>query len=568
MKEVILLNSGGFDSVVLAHDLVADGETKVVSLFFDYGQINKQMERKCAKAVAQKLDMEFIDISLPKINWSKSTLYSNTDNKTDSKAQYVEMRNLIFLSYAFSLAESRGIKEIYVAFLKSEQGFIDVSEEFVKTLNEITPDIQVIAPYNKCTKVDLGYLARYYEIKKTEFFSCNTPKVNKLTGTITPCNECGDCDILNKIFYEIVENHTPIQSWLSEPSCTPEFQANFMKAPIEELRFLLNNDCQFNCKHCFYGFKDTKSPIIPYEEMKKHLGNCIERLNIKNVHFSGKEPFFDKTIFNYMDFLRENYPNVTYDVVTNGVNVIPFMPEIKRSGLSKIYLSVDSLKSLTIRPSNVGIIDTINALNENNIPTQIFIDCTSGNYKEIGDIVLGLYNHYNIKEFHIRPVMPIGNGIQLSEKGVTATLEQLDYVFKELISIPKKEDLRIEFLLKTVHTRQFLEAEDKCFELTEKLYDIIDCMKLTTNNVTLIGEFYCGPYESNVTLTPDGYLLGCATEVASKVYDKISVGNVKDNDPLDLVLQGKQQTLLRMSMNEQRNNGYVIPSCYHSFYKI
>ena len=94
-EKVIALNSGGFDSVVMLHRLVIDDNKDVISLFFNYGQRNSAKERECARKVANNLGLEHIEIDLPPINWSASSLYDSTQDSTN---QYIEMRNLIFIS--------------------------------------------------------------------------------------------------------------------------------------------------------------------------------------------------------------------------------------------------------------------------------------------------------------------------------------------------------------------------------------------------------------------------------------------------------------------------------------
>ena len=49
-KQIVALNSGGYDSVCLIHYLLEteySGE-EIVSVFFNYGQRNLEYERECA----------------------------------------------------------------------------------------------------------------------------------------------------------------------------------------------------------------------------------------------------------------------------------------------------------------------------------------------------------------------------------------------------------------------------------------------------------------------------------------------------------------------------------------
>ena len=98
MSKILCLCSGGFDSVVMLHhirDLHPDDS--ISTLFFNYGQKSLEMERRCAKKVSDKLGCTFIEIDIPRFYWSNSEFYSQGFS---GDKEYLEMRNLIFFSYA------------------------------------------------------------------------------------------------------------------------------------------------------------------------------------------------------------------------------------------------------------------------------------------------------------------------------------------------------------------------------------------------------------------------------------------------------------------------------------
>ena len=103
--KVIVLCSGGFDSVVLMHHVreMLGYDEEIYALFFDYGQRNVAMGRECSKKVALKLKAKWKDVKLPKFNWTSGEFYANENG---GESPYLEYRNLIFLSYAFSIAQS------------------------------------------------------------------------------------------------------------------------------------------------------------------------------------------------------------------------------------------------------------------------------------------------------------------------------------------------------------------------------------------------------------------------------------------------------------------------------
>lgn len=194
-EKFVLLNSGGFDSVVMAHRVrQIYPEAELVSLFFDYSQPNLKWEKACSDKCAKAVKAITCDIILPKFTWTHGSFYEGT---SDTKRQYVEYRNLIFLSYAVSLAESWGFSRIYMATHYFSEGFKDGSNAFIDSFNRtIKPSgIRVETPFAYMYKDDLMNIARNLGITKDDFFSCNNPFSDG-----KPCGECEDCLAIKEMY--------------------------------------------------------------------------------------------------------------------------------------------------------------------------------------------------------------------------------------------------------------------------------------------------------------------------------------------------------------------------------
>lgn len=554
MNKAIILNSGGFDSVVMINSLVNTTDTEFISLFFNYGQRNMKLERECARKVAEKFNLQHIEIDLPKLSWSNSTL---CDKKNPTFVEYLEMRNVIFLSYAMSLAESVKAEAIYSAILVNGK-YTDTNKDFIEAtrtyLNHF--NIRFETPFSTRDKDDLGYLARAYDITKEDFFTCNNPKGKK------PCNKCGDCLALNEIYDVIVDNNTTIKEWVKN-GVTDRFKHLYLTNPIGEARLLINNKCQFDCKHCFYGFDETISPDLSFEEMCGVIDQIAEIKSIKNIHFSGKEPLYNDLIFKYAEYIKEKHPHLTYDVVTNGVALPKYAEKIKEHGFRKVYLSVDDVdpNNLTIRPVGSFIINNIKLLQSHDIPVEVFLDAHKGNVSKIKDMIIYLHEEFKINEFFVRTVCPLGKGKTLNNILDVADMEQLHL---DLKSIRGAEDLTIAFHTQSGFTKAILEKEEGSELLNDICFVADTSFPYVTPHLRLFAEFFCSPCEDQITITSDGYLLGCATEVSSKNYDKISGGNVRDYS-LSKLISIKRKMSLQML---DRQKGENIRPCYHTFYKI
>lgn len=195
MSRAVVLNSGGFDSVVLmnyVHTIL--GVESIHSLHFLYGAPNEKEQLKCVTKVCRKLGATNKVIKLPPIDWTQSKFF--TDGPFQESSQYLEYRNLIFLSYAISYAEAIKADTIYVAFINNGSTYPDTSQTFIDGLNHFcTPSsgIFVIAPFIDHSKYSLGHFAKYFKIRDSEYFSCDKPVNGK------PCGECIDCISIREV---------------------------------------------------------------------------------------------------------------------------------------------------------------------------------------------------------------------------------------------------------------------------------------------------------------------------------------------------------------------------------
>ena len=140
MRKAIVLLSGGLDSATTLYFAKAGG-FDCSCLIFNYGQRHKK-EIESAKKIAQATGCpyEILKIELP---WKGSSLLDKNlkvPRKRSSKipSTYVPGRNIIFLSFALSFAESIGAKAIFIgAHAQDYSGYPDCRPEFYKAFSRI-----------------------------------------------------------------------------------------------------------------------------------------------------------------------------------------------------------------------------------------------------------------------------------------------------------------------------------------------------------------------------------------------------------------------------------------------
>ena len=120
MKDGIIVLSGGMDSVTMLHEFASEIK---VAVSFDYGSKHNAKEIPFAALHCQQLGIQHIVIPLDFMTrYFKSSLLmggedipeGNYDDE-NMKSTVVPFRNGIMLSVAAGLAESHGLKRLFIA---------------------------------------------------------------------------------------------------------------------------------------------------------------------------------------------------------------------------------------------------------------------------------------------------------------------------------------------------------------------------------------------------------------------------------------------------------------------
>ena len=211
-RRAVILLSGGLDSATTLYFAKKQGY-KTFCLIFDYGQRHRK-EIKQAVKIAQfgQCPYTVVEISLP---WQGSALLNRKmplpQNRTiipkEIPVTYVPARNIIFLSFAASYAETIGADAIFIgANAVDYSGYPDCRPEFyqayqqtlrrgLKTGVEGKP-LKIYTPLIRKSKAQIIRLGNNLKVPYHLTWSC-------YQGAKRPCGKCDSCLLRRKGFAEI-----------------------------------------------------------------------------------------------------------------------------------------------------------------------------------------------------------------------------------------------------------------------------------------------------------------------------------------------------------------------------
>lgn len=204
-KNAVVLVSGGLDSAVVLYQAKALGYRCQV-LIFDYGQIHSQ-EISGAIKIAKASGSAYcvLKITLP---WKGSALLDKKIKVPEKIAPgipvtYVPGRNIIFLSFALSLAEATKSQAIFIgAHAQDYSGYPDCRPEFFKAYAKMAKvglatkkKIKILTPLLNKSKAQIIVLGKKLGVPFKLTRSC-------YRAGQKPCGKCDSCYYRAKGFKE------------------------------------------------------------------------------------------------------------------------------------------------------------------------------------------------------------------------------------------------------------------------------------------------------------------------------------------------------------------------------
>lgn len=206
MKNSVIIVSGGLDSITLLYD---KAETIALAVSFDYGQNHGAKELPFAVHHCRKLGIPHITIPLSFMHrYFKSSLLDGAEAipeghyaEENMKSTVVPFRNGIMLAIATGIAESHGLKRVYIANHGGDHTiYPDCRPDFIQAMDGAATagtfvNVRIEAPYTNITKADIVRRGTALGVDYSKTWSC-------YKGSDVHCGKCGTCVERKEAFLE------------------------------------------------------------------------------------------------------------------------------------------------------------------------------------------------------------------------------------------------------------------------------------------------------------------------------------------------------------------------------
>lgn len=204
MKGALVLLSGGMDSAVCLYEaLESHGTDAVACLFFDWGQLAAEQERRCCLAlcrnagVAPQIEVELhFPYRGPLTDASREMPGGRTPSEIEGgevAPTFFPGRNLVMLASAFGIAADRGIARVYFgAIAQDDSGHPDCRAGFLRAMEEacsagVGRGIDLVTPLLEMSKTQVARRGDELGVPWELTFSCYAPRGGE------PCGTCDSC---------------------------------------------------------------------------------------------------------------------------------------------------------------------------------------------------------------------------------------------------------------------------------------------------------------------------------------------------------------------------------------
>lgn len=136
-------------------------------------------------------------------------------------------------------------------------------------------------------------------------------------------------------------DHPGTKDWIVEPELLRDGSAR----RIDYLRVSITDRCNLRCIYCMPAEGVPHIPheeILTYEEILRFV-SVAAQAGIGKVRLTGGEPLVRKDLSWLVRELSRRYPHLDLSLTTNGTLLAEHAGELRRAGLKRVNISIDSL---------------------------------------------------------------------------------------------------------------------------------------------------------------------------------------------------------------------------------
>ena len=183
---------------------------------------------------------------------------------------------------------------------------------------------------------------------------------------------------------------------------------------IEYLRLSVTDKCNLRCVYCMppNGVKSLEhSDILTFEEIES-IVRILAKTGLKKVRFTGGEPFVRKDVIKLIEKISHTDGIAETGITTNGILLEKYIDDLKRIGLKKINISLDTADGEQYRQiTGFDSFDTVISAIESAVDKgfDVKINCVpffaEQNYIDLAELAV----KYPVSVRYIE-LMPLGQG--------------------------------------------------------------------------------------------------------------------------------------------------------------
>jgi cyclic pyranopterin phosphate synthase len=289
--------------------------------------------------------------------------------------------------------------------------------------------------------------------------------------------------------------------------------------PVEYLRLSVTDRCNLSCRYCRPNCEAGLLPrldILSYEEMLR-LVRLLVTQGIRKIRLTGGEPLLRRGLTEFIANLNDIPELQEITLTTNGLRLRSLAVELRRAGLSRLNISLDSLNpgtfsSITGKPALPLVWEGIEAAREAGFK---LIKLNMVVMRGINDHEIPAFVELARKHpYHVRFIefMPIGYDNEWSRESFLPMAQVMRKVRKVAELIPV--------------ARQGLDGPARSFLIKGGLGGV--------GFISPMSDHFC--HQCNrLRLTPEGHLRTCLFGDQEEDLSGLVRGGAKDQDLSDVI---------------------------------